>query len=267
MMATGDDQEQVIARTPWRQVLAGYERSASLRRIRREVYGDDYADEADPSSPGLTLTELRRIARELRVGPGATIVDLGCGRGGPGLWLARETGAALVGIDIVSLAVDLATARAREFGLQERARFQLGDMAATGLPDAAFDGAISVVALLMVSDKAAAVREAARILRSGARFVFTTLEGTGLTRAGVAEVSDHRPLLEAAGFTVEVYEEIPEWRGRIREVMERIRASEAALTQELGEEAAQGWMRMAAARPGDIEKNQERTFLIAARNA
>jgi hypothetical protein len=56
--------------------------SPSRSRIRREVYGDEYPADVDPRS-FLTWTELRRIARELRVGPGDTFVDLGCGQGGP----------------------------------------------------------------------------------------------------------------------------------------------------------------------------------------
>src|SRR5438876_11841370 len=68
------------------------------RRVRREVYGDEYPEEADPNS-FVTLTDLRRIARELRVASGETFVDIGCGRGGPGMWVARETAASLVGSD------------------------------------------------------------------------------------------------------------------------------------------------------------------------
>ena len=46
----------------------------------------------------ITLTALQRIAHELAVVAGGTIVNLGCGSGGPGLWVARATGVVLVGI-------------------------------------------------------------------------------------------------------------------------------------------------------------------------
>jgi len=49
--------------------------------------------------------------------PGQTLVDLGCGRGGPGLWLAREAGALLIGVDFSPVAADQATHRAVLFGL------------------------------------------------------------------------------------------------------------------------------------------------------
>ena len=68
-------------------------KETTSRRIFQEAYGAEYPADVDPHSH-CTYTDLRRISRELQVGPGHTIVDLGCGRGGPGLWVARETGSA-----------------------------------------------------------------------------------------------------------------------------------------------------------------------------
>jgi ubiquinone/menaquinone biosynthesis C-methylase UbiE len=50
-------------------------------------------------------------------------------------------------------------------GLGERVRFQVGDLTATGLPDASCDAVMSLDVLVFVPDKAAALREVARILR------------------------------------------------------------------------------------------------------
>jgi len=33
---------------------------------------------------------LRHVLQAANLGPGQTLADLGCGRGGPGLWLARK---------------------------------------------------------------------------------------------------------------------------------------------------------------------------------
>jgi cyclopropane fatty-acyl-phospholipid synthase-like methyltransferase len=57
--------------------------------------------EADPRS-SVTLAQLRAIARDLRVGPGQTVIDLGCCQGGPGSWVGRETGAAPLSIDYLA---------------------------------------------------------------------------------------------------------------------------------------------------------------------
>jgi SAM-dependent methyltransferase len=207
------------------------------RRIFQEAYGDDYPADVEPHSH-CTYTDLRRIARELQVGPGQTIVDLGCGRGGPGLWVARETGAALVGVDFSSVAVEQAGERPREFGLADRARFQVGDFCASGLPSATFDGAMSVDVLWAVPDKPAALREAWRILRPGARLVFTTWDFGRLPTDGPPQVADHRPLLRDAGFTIDAYEETPNFEVRFRALAAKCLAARAELTAEMGAEGA-----------------------------
>jgi SAM-dependent methyltransferase len=208
------------------------------RRLRRAVFGDEYPEEADPNS-FVTLTELRRLARELRVGAGQTIADLGCGRGGPGLWVARETGASLVGVDLVPAAIEAASRRVDAFGLGGRAAFRVGEFAATGLPDAACDAAMSVDALGFVADKAAALREVARIVRVGGRFVFTAWEYRRPVASGLTapQVADFRPLLEAAGLAVAAYEPTLGGARLERAMYEAILAAEDELLAEMGEAA------------------------------
>src|SRR5215471_12076047 len=73
------------------------------RRLYLAAYGEQYP--AETGTDGyITLRELRVMADALHVGRGQKIVDLGCGRGGPGRWIAQATGAALVGIDISDVA-------------------------------------------------------------------------------------------------------------------------------------------------------------------
>lgn len=209
--------------------------SPTSRRARREVYGSDYPEDARPRS-FITLSELRRIARDLGVGPGQAIVDLGCGWGGPGLWVARETGVTLVGIDLSGVGIARAREHAAELGLADRASFQVGDLTATGLPDASSDGAMSVDVIWSVPDKPAALHEIARILRPGARFVFTNWDRDLSPPGYLPPLADHRPLLDAAGFEVEAYEVQADGE-RLRGLYyERLVAAEADLLQEIGEE-------------------------------
>lgn len=207
--------------------------SPTRRRIRRAVYGDEFPEDADPSSY-ITLTELRRIARDLRVGPGDTFVDLGCGRGGPGLWVARETGADVVGIDLAPMAVEYSTQTAAEFGLSARASYQVSDFCSTSIPSGSLSGAMSVDVLWAVPDKAAALREAARILRPGGRFIFTSWDFT-TPREGDTQVSDHRPLLHEAGFTVDAYEETAGFDAYYQALAQRHEAARDDLIAEMGE--------------------------------
>jgi hypothetical protein len=52
---------------------------------------------------------LERIACELRVRKGDTFLDLACGAGGPGLWVAERTGASLIGVDFAPSAIAAAS--------------------------------------------------------------------------------------------------------------------------------------------------------------
>jgi len=220
---------------------SSHDESPTRQRIRREVYGDDYPVDADPRSY-VTLTELRAIARDLDVGPGRTIVDLGCGQGGPSLWVVRETGAELVGVDLSSVGIKRAEERAAERGIGDRAHFQVGDITASGLPDASFDGAMSVDVLWAVPDKLAALKEAARILKPGARFAFTNWDRDRTPPGYLPPLADHRPLLEQVGFEIETYRVQPDAETKRRAVYEAIVAAEKDLVQEMGEEAAERLM-------------------------
>ena len=243
--------------------------SPTSRRARREVYGSDYPEDARPRS-FITLLELQRIARDLGVGPGQTIVDLGCGWGGPGLWVARETGAGLVGIDLSDIGVARAREHAAEAGLADRARFEVGDLTATGLPNAGFDGAMSVDVLWSVPEKPAALQEIARILRPGARFVFTNWDRDLSPPGYLPPLADHRPLLDEAGFDVETYELQPDGE-RLRGLYyERLVAAEADLLREIGKEETRKLMASAKGNLGLVDgirylDHSLRVFVVARR--
>src|SRR5689334_6515348 len=78
--------------------------SALLRRLFAEAMGDQYPAEVDPFS-SCSWWLLGRLVSALRLRPDDRLVDLGCGRGGPGLWLARALAARLVGVDFSPAAV------------------------------------------------------------------------------------------------------------------------------------------------------------------
>lgn len=143
-----------------------------MRRLWSEAMGDQYPAEVEPFS-SCTWWLLGQLVAALRLPPGGRLVDLGCGRGGPGLWLARALSAHLVGIDFSPVAVKLAAQRAPEFVGSGHAEFRRAAFDRTGLPDASVDGAVSVDALPFAADRVAALREAQRILVPGGRLAFT----------------------------------------------------------------------------------------------
>src|SRR3954447_16721675 len=78
--------------------------------IWREALGHEYPEGADPYS-WVSRSELDAITEVVRA-TGSRLVDVGCGRGGPGLWVARAAEVPLIGIDISQSGVDAATATA-----------------------------------------------------------------------------------------------------------------------------------------------------------
>jgi SAM-dependent methyltransferase len=191
----------------------------------------------------LTFDELRAMAGYVALGKDAVLADLACGAGGPGLWVAAQCGASLIGVDPSSTGLAEARKRAERAGFAHRARFQQGTFAATGLADSAADGALSVDAIQYAPDKSQVFTEARRILRPGGRLAFTAFEVNperveGLPVLGIDPVPDYGPLLEDAGFSIDWYKESAGWAERVPAAFGAVVEAMATLTEEMGEAAA-----------------------------
>jgi ubiquinone/menaquinone biosynthesis C-methylase UbiE len=206
--------------------------SAVLRSIWREVYRDDYPADAGPFS-FVTIPELCDVAAALNVGEGRAFVDVACGEGGPGLFIAEQTRRRLIGIDFSRVGLRAAVTRARARGLANQSSFVASDAMAIALGNGVLGGAICIDALQLVRDRSAVLSEVARILAPGARFVFTTW----LSRHGVGPPfpRDYEPLLVAHGFAQESCRESVGAEARESEVFARIMKQSNAIRREVGE--------------------------------
>jgi SAM-dependent methyltransferase len=182
------------------------------------------------------------VAAGLALGGDALLVDLACGAGGPGLWVATQAGARLMGIDLSPVAVERARERAATLGLDERASFGQGTFEATGLGSGVADGVMTIDALQYAPDKRRAIAEVARVVRPGGRFAFVAFELDAARIAGMPvwddPVADYRPLLEQAGFEILRYDQIPGWEGHVAAGFGAVLDQRDALEAELGEAAA-----------------------------
>ncbi|MBA9006309.1 class I SAM-dependent methyltransferase [Thermomonospora cellulosilytica] len=196
-------------------------------RIYAEALGDAYPVEV-AAAGACDWNLLGTLVSRLRLRPGQVLVDLGCGTGGVGLWLARALAVELVGVDLSSTAVELAQARRSRFVPPERARFQVGTVRSTGLPDRCADGVVFVDVPGGGADWTAALGEIHRILTPGGRAVLTRS-----VRRDSGPV--WRRQAEAAGFEIEHVDERPDepeiWRGLYRLWLAR----ETDLRRELGD--------------------------------
>jgi ubiquinone/menaquinone biosynthesis C-methylase UbiE len=222
------DEQRFTNENRYSTVLARLSGSPTLKAIFMEAYGDDYPIEADPFG-FVSLSELRMMASVLAVSTVSRLLDVGCGRGGPGLWIARELGASVVGVDVIAEAVAAAYQHAATLGMAGMAEFHVASGTDTHLPAGAFDGAVSIDALWMMQDKAAAFRELARVLSPGSLVVFTTWEPPHL---------DYAVYLSSAGFRDIVKRPLPEAMHAQIAVYDAILHCQPALRAELGEDAA-----------------------------
>ncbi|HUN30517.1 MAG TPA: class I SAM-dependent methyltransferase [Trebonia sp.] len=168
------------------------------------------------------------IARELRLNPGDTLLDLACGRGAYGLLIARDAGARVIGVDFSARAVEEAREQAARLWADE-AEFQVGDLTDCGLPDACVDAVLCTDAIQFPAEPGAGYAEIRRVLRPGGRVALTCWEpvdrdderlSLGLRRVDLAAG------LAAEGFTDVQVREKASWRDRERALWEEAAATD-----------------------------------------
>lgn len=196
--------------TPKNPEFAALEQSGWAEAATAASYAAGFAAAADACVPV--------FVRQGGAAPGRHLLDLCCGHGNVCEGLVGA-GAQVTGLDF-SPAM-LALARRRVPG----ARFVQGDAAALPFDDASFDGATMGFGMPHLPDPPAAIAEARRVLRPGARFAFSVWQGPEVEGAfgwvfgaiashgdpavtlppgpganDYAEVARAYPALEAAGF-------------------------------------------------------------------
>ncbi len=181
----------------------------------QSVFAEELPDDVDPFS-FITMSGLEEIVTWLDLSPGALLVDLACGRGGPGLWLARRTGTELVGIDFSPVGIDHARQRAKARAHELTTRYFVADAASTGLPDGRADGLVCVDAIQLMAEQVEVMREVRRVLKPGARAVFTTWEEPD-------RLQDLARLFEEVSLETVFVEERSQWHERERGIFERAR--------------------------------------------
>ncbi|MEE1797515.1 class I SAM-dependent methyltransferase [Streptomyces sp. JV176] len=198
--AAADQQLELAAQ--FDALHAARARTDLAARLYSAAMGEDHPHEvADSSSCDWPLLGL--MVSRLRMRPGQLLVDVGCGTGGTGLWLARALAARLVGFDISAVAIAQATARRPHFiAAADRAAFHVARLDVTGLPDGCAHGVVCVDAFSFAPDRDGAMRELGRILAPGGRLVLTRA-----LRRGAEPVWEEQA--RAAGLTVEHVDERP----------------------------------------------------------
>jgi methylase of polypeptide subunit release factors len=84
-------------------------------RVERAVIGAAWG-----ANGYTTVAQADELGRRLRLGPGARLLDVGTGRGWPSLYLAQQTGCAVVGTDLPVEGLAVARHRATVEGIDGR---------------------------------------------------------------------------------------------------------------------------------------------------
>ena len=73
------------------------------------------------------IAKMRHIAAKLLLEPGQRVLDIGCGWGGLGIFLAKHCGVEVVGVTLSKEQHEVATQRAKEAGVDKQVTFKLQD--------------------------------------------------------------------------------------------------------------------------------------------
>jgi ubiquinone/menaquinone biosynthesis C-methylase UbiE len=177
-------------------------------RFLEALWGEGYLSPGGPD-------EVRRVVEGLEFS-GKDVLDIGCGSGGITLFLARKYPLnRITGFDVEQPVIDVARRRARQKGLDEKARFVRGSPGPLPFEDGSFDIVFSKDALIHVADKEALFADIFRILKPGGNFAASDwlishdgdpspdmkayFEAEGLS-FGMASPARYEAAMRAAGF-------------------------------------------------------------------
>ncbi|RUX03241.1 MULTISPECIES: methyltransferase domain-containing protein [unclassified Mesorhizobium] len=157
----------------------------------------------------------RDLISQLGLKPGARLLDIGSGIGGPARFVANNAGVDVTGIDLTQSYVDIATSLSRRTGMAGKTHFVQGSALDMPFAKAGFDAAMILHVGMNLPDKAKLMSEAARVLKPGGVFavydVMRLKDGaltyplpwaSNETISFVATPDDYRSAAAAAGFSV-----------------------------------------------------------------
>ncbi|HEV2628880.1 MAG TPA: cyclopropane-fatty-acyl-phospholipid synthase family protein [Pseudolabrys sp.] len=208
-------------------------------------YSCAYFETPDASLDDAQLAKKRHLAAKLLLARGKRVLDIGCGWGGLGLYLAEMTGADVTGVTLSQEQYGIANSRAAERGLGDRTRFNLQDYRDVKGP---FDRIVSVGMFehVGVGHYREFFRKTADLLADDGVMVLHSIcrsEGPGITNPWIGKyifpggyipaLSEVLPYIEKAGLLVtdieilrlHYAETLKAWRERFlahREDAERI---------------------------------------------
>jgi SAM-dependent methyltransferase len=140
-----------------------------LTAVREETFGADIGQNS-----WLTVDEYDRFIGWLGLDEFAHALEVASGSGGPALHLARKYGCRVSGVDVNAFGVATAERAAAHAGFSARVKFKVADACSRlPFPDRKFDALLCIDSMNHFPDRLQTFQEWWRVLKSGARAVFT----------------------------------------------------------------------------------------------
>ena len=183
----------------------------TYREVRVETYGQDLGQ------TGWTTTEeSNEIPRLLGIAPASRVLEIGCGSGRYALEVAVRAGCRILGLDVNEPGIRNANRLAAAQNLSAYARFEVADCSRPlAFQQDSFDGIFSNDVFCHVPDRPALLTELFRVLKPGARLLFSDALIIGgiishqeiATRSSIGHYlfsppGENERLLKQAGFRV-----------------------------------------------------------------
>jgi len=152
---------------------------------------------------------------QLSLAAGSSVLDVGCGLGGPARYTAQRFGAEVTGIDLTADYIDTGTVLCGWVGLADRVTLRHGSALDLPFEAGTFDAGYMIHVGMNIADKGRLFAEVARVLKPGGRFgVYDVMQvgpealkfpvpwAEGPETSATAGPEAYRTALETAGFTV-----------------------------------------------------------------
>lgn len=110
----------------------------------RMVYSCAYFTDERNDLDSAQVAKLNHLCRKLRLRPGQTLLDIGCGWGALAIYAAQQYHVHVTGVTLSEQQATLATERARNLGVSGRVKIELCDYRSVRAPDGGFDAIVSV---------------------------------------------------------------------------------------------------------------------------
>lgn len=186
---------------------------ASLGKTPATITIDDLAPIDEFHIGGREASE--QFLDQLKLTAGMTVLDVGCGLGGPARVTASRYGSRVAGIDLTSEFVEAGNTLCRWVGVDRLVTLRQGSALELPFADQSFDAAYMLHVGMNIEDKEKLAAQVARVLRPGCLFGIYDVMRTGPGDlvfplpwaerpdiSAVAAPERYRSALKAAGFEV-----------------------------------------------------------------